>query len=108
MNFTVDPRNQKLLLPASYFTKKAAIRQLHDGLSSEKSIYETTSKIKTLLVRIPETPANVDLHMERFEQIADLLIKNLKLGRAGTYNITATIFTNILADFRQFLDQLQY
>lgn len=108
VNFTVDPRNQKLLLPASYFTTKAAIRQLHDGLYSEKSIYETTSKIKTLLVRIPETPANVDLHMERFEQIADLLIKNLKLGRAGTYNITATIFTNILADFRQFLDQLQY
>ncbi|KAL3232631.1 hypothetical protein RNJ44_04547 [Nakaseomyces bracarensis] len=107
VNLTVDMRNQKVKLPASYFTTKAAITQLHDGLSSEKKIYETTSKIKTLLVRVPETPADIDKHMDYYEQLADMLIKNLKLGRAGVYTVTATIFTNILADLRQFLDQLQ-
>lgn len=107
VNMTVDARHQKIKLPASYYTTKAAVTQLHDGLASEKRIYETTSKIKTLLVKVPETPADVDKSMNHYEQLADMLVKNMKLGRAGVYTVTATIFTNFLADFIQFIDQLQ-
>lgn len=106
INMSIDCRHQKIKLPASYYTTKAAVTQLHDGLASEKSIYETTSKIKTLLVRVPETPGDVEKTMDYYEQLADMLIKNMKLGRAGCYTVTATIFTTLFADFRQFIDQL--